>query len=255
MSQTPEFCSIPAWTAMSGMSKSTTYREIDMGNLHAVKRGANTLVNVRQGLAYLAALPTVKGAAARISVADDQKATLRMAAQEALKEHPDNIERARDLFIALLSREELLVLFSPWRKVATGDFLSAAAKANAKKSDAGLWVSAEKATGIVPASLPLSTTQRAEPPRVTRQDMAAAANAVAGRMARNLLQSFLVNGKPISQVTPLEARAWSASRRRDARFVELLCSGIPDSSKIGDFRTTEDAERFYDQAEKETKNA
>jgi hypothetical protein len=83
------------------------------------------------------------------------------------------------------------------------------------------------------------------------------AGVLAGRAAlaqKSLLDSFMINGQPIGDVTAHEARGWAASRRRDALFVEMLTENLPLGLPIRKFRTAEDAARLYEQAKGVTEN-
>jgi hypothetical protein len=56
----PKFATIPAWCALSGMSRTGTYHELGRGNLRAIKSGVRTLIDVEAGLAWLRSLPTAQ---------------------------------------------------------------------------------------------------------------------------------------------------------------------------------------------------
>lgn len=56
----PAFATIDRWCALSGMSRRATYDDLGEGNLHGVKRGTRTLIDVRRGIAYLRSLPPAK---------------------------------------------------------------------------------------------------------------------------------------------------------------------------------------------------
>ncbi len=85
---------------------------------------------------------------------------------------------------------------------------------------------------------------------------AASRNAMAavGKIASlSILDTFIVNGQPIGDVTSREAKAWAVSRRRDARFVDLLTANLPLDGKIRVYRRPKDSQKLYEQAEKEEK--
>lgn len=67
--------------------------------------------------------------------------------------------------------------------------------------------------------------------------------------ARSKLYTFIINGRPIGEVTAGEADAWARSRDRDAYFVRLLIEGMPPDLVIGKARTPEEADRLYARAE------
>lgn len=77
----------------------------------------------------------------------------------------------------------------------------------------------------------------------------AAVNAVA---RRTLLDTFIVNGRPIGDVTAAEASAWAARRDRDARFVRALTANLPPNDPIRRWRTPEEAEAMHVAAMKDT---
>ena len=62
-------------------------------------------------------------------------------------------------------------------------------------------------------------------------------------MNRGLLRTFLVNGRPIADVTAAEARAWGEAQKQRGRFAILMAEGVPDNMRIGDCKTEEDATR------------
>lgn len=80
------------------------------------------------------------------------------------------------------------------------------------------------------------------------------------------LKSFIVNGQPVGELKPPEVIGAATVRRREAqilahdsrillreaRFLELLCAGVPDVMKLGVAHTTADGERLYQQAVAET---
>lgn len=67
-------------------------------------------------------------------------------------------------------------------------------------------------------------------------------------MANSILDRFLVNGKPVGDVTAAEAREWAGARKRDAQFVDMLTSGIPDNMVIRQCIKPDEAEKFWTKA-------
>lgn len=55
--QHPARATIAGWCALSGMGRSVTYEALGRGDLHAVKVGARTLIDVTLGLAWLDSQP------------------------------------------------------------------------------------------------------------------------------------------------------------------------------------------------------
>ena len=53
----PARATINDWCKLSGMGRSTTYKALGCGDLHAVKLGTRVLIDVPHGLAWLNSLP------------------------------------------------------------------------------------------------------------------------------------------------------------------------------------------------------
>ena len=95
----------------------------------------------------------------------------------------------------------------------------------------------------------------ANPPRLDANARKVAAMPTLSKICTaGLLGSFLVNNRPIGEVTPVEANLWAASRQRDAKYVLLLTENLPPNEPIGKWRTAEEAATLYARAE-ESKNA
>ena len=96
----------------------------------------------------------------------------------------------------------------------------------------------------------------APPPQVFTPlpaSLVGAANRVGEEIAvGNILKIFLVQKTPIGQLKPPAVRAWAAHSRRDARFGEMLCTGVPDTMTIGEAWTPAEAMAAYVRAGKET---
>jgi len=56
----PKFCTIDHWLAISGMGRRATYDKLGTRELHAIKVGTRTLIDVEAGLAWLRSLPQAK---------------------------------------------------------------------------------------------------------------------------------------------------------------------------------------------------
>jgi hypothetical protein len=61
----PRYAPLDRWRDISGMGRSATYERLGSGELRAVKVGQRTLIDVRHGLAWLAAQPPARVAAPR----------------------------------------------------------------------------------------------------------------------------------------------------------------------------------------------
>jgi hypothetical protein len=68
-------------------------------------------------------------------------------------------------------------------------------------------------------------------------------------VARSLLDTFMVNGRPVGDVTVEEADRWVAGRERDARFVKMLITGLPHGATIRTHITEADAKRIWSLAQ------
>jgi hypothetical protein len=64
------------------------------------------------------------------------------------------------------------------------------------------------------------------------------------------LDTFIVNGHPIGDLTPIEALGWAMSRERDVRFVRMLVGGLPVDRPIRDSLTGEEADGMWENAER-----
>jgi hypothetical protein len=65
------------------------------------------------------------------------------------------------------------------------------------------------------------------------------------------LDSFMVNGQPIGDLTPEEANGWAGSRERDASFVRMLTAGLPPGRPIRLSRNGDDVDALWEAAEAE----
>jgi hypothetical protein len=99
-------------------------------------------------------------------------------------------------------------------------------------------------------------TQREAPPEPTRE---AKANTWAHERVRdmderrkmevrNYLDSFLVNGEPIGDLTPETVLARADLHERDARFMRLIASGVPLGHRIREFVTPQEAAERWQMA-------
>jgi hypothetical protein len=59
-SNTKKYMGMREWTAVSGMSRAATYKAFAEGYIHAHKIGRRTVVDVDQGLAWIASQPAPK---------------------------------------------------------------------------------------------------------------------------------------------------------------------------------------------------
>jgi hypothetical protein len=75
---------------------------------------------------------------------------------------------------------------------------------------------------------------------------AAALEKTALRLSK--LDTVLANGRPIGDLTPTEAIGWAESRERDARFVRMICSGLPPDRPIRDSVKGDEADGMWEVA-------
>lgn len=53
----PEYVSVDTWLLKTGMSRTDTYRKLNLGVLRAKKIGRKTLINFREGIAWIESQP------------------------------------------------------------------------------------------------------------------------------------------------------------------------------------------------------
>lgn len=170
---------------------------------------------------------------------DRQQRRLMQVAKESIKASPRNWDGAKDALYSKIRSDAALLweLFAPYRSQAVQMLLTQAATELREEERPRLV--AGGGAGQMASVRPENAARSA------RAGMEAAA-AVA---RKTLLDTFRVNGKPIGDLTPQEANAWASSRERDARFVRLLTANLPPDRPIREFRTGEDAQELYAQAE------
>lgn len=191
---------------------------------------------------------------------------LMQVAKEAIKASPRNWDGAKDAFYAKVRKDVDLLweLLAPYRSQAVQLLLTRAAGEVREEQRSS---SPLRETGGAPgqrcrenqkqlarrADLPESkggqdvyVGHAAHAPRASAMAGAAAVSAVA---RLSLLDTFKVNGQPIGDLTPAEANKWADSRERDSRFVRLLTANLPQDQPIKKYRTPDEAQALYAQAE------
>lgn len=83
------------------------------------------------------------------------------------------------------------------------------------------------------------------------KQQARAKQTIATEVRMSRLDTFVVNGQKIGDLTPMEANAWASSRERDARFVRILTANLPADRPIREYRTGDEADEIYSRAEAE----
>jgi len=171
-----------------------------------------------------------------------QRERLLATAMEAVKANPRNWDGAKDALYKAIKDDAALLwaLFEPYRLVAVQKLLTEAA---AQMREAERQTTETKLRDVAGPAHGGNPTNSAR----SRSGMDAAA-----AVARlSMLDTFKVNGQPIGDCTPSEANAWASSRERDARFVRMLTANLPDGEPIRKYRRPEDANQFYEQANKD----
>lgn len=183
--------------------------------------------------------------------------------RQAVRNNPGNFYLAKQHVINAVrgDAELLLELFAPFREMALQRALSAAvaadrhvapASASVAASGAGLRPSENRSSFArpTPATRPISFPRHPTPAvRPTyRAPSPAAMGAVVATVRRSLLDTFVINGQPIGDVTAREASAWASSKERDSKFVRLLVENLPPDQPIRKYRTDDDAASLYAKA-------
>lgn len=67
---------------------------------------------------------------------------------------------------------------------------------------------------------------------------------------RTLLDTFLINGQPLGDVSAAVARSWGQARSREARFIGIITAGIAatDHRPIREMVTAEEADQAFKRA-------
>ena len=181
-------------------------------------------------------------------------------AREAIHCSPKNWDGAKDAFYAKVRKDPDLLweLLAPYRAQAAQFWLTqAAAEIHAQNRKLA---ETPKSGGVQSPSAGHGTPDPANEtgghpardhhnPDALRPTAAAGAAAIANVTRLSLLDTFKVNGQSIGDVTPVEANRWASSRERDARFVRLLTQNLPPDQPIKKYRTPDDAQALYAQAE------
>lgn len=89
----------------------------------------------------------------------------------------------------------------------------------------------------------------AERRTLAKAPLSPAALATHQAVARStILDTFKINGRSIRVLTAGEASAWARTTGRDAKFVQLLTSGLQPTMVIGDYRSAQEADLLMQQA-------
>ena len=191
----------------------------------------------------------------RATLSSEQK--VRRLAEQALIKVSGDTSKAYELFNnAILAERDYLL-----ERELTSAYRSSALRAWLAETYQKL--RAERRIPIPIGEYKVQTTNYDEPK--TPREKSWAAQHVEGIKSRieterveyekRLLDSFLVNGRPIGDCTANEVLSQAERREVDARFMRLIASGIPPEAKIRDFVTAEEAEELYKKAHKPVESA
>ena len=209
---------------------------------------------------------------------------LREIARDALTDNPNDAAAARDDFLASvvtdaallrelcathIEREAMIFLSAVHAEMRArqkgaggqsrcGTQTAAAPGATTTKPASARSVAVEAHTRRPPGTADQDTARgavgKSEPrPLVPPRGHAAAPSAATlaalnGAAAASLLDTMLVNGKPLGDVTAGEALGWSQAQGRRARFVFLLATNLPPNATIRSCRTPAEAEELWQRA-------
>lgn len=174
-------------------------------------------------------------------------------AREAWERYPGASEQAarRRVIREALMGQEAWALIEEWKPsllaTAIGWRLDQAEEQIRQDAEA----KASKATRKNRARLQLVETAQPESPKAARLAREEKRAAVLTRTSVKLskLDTVLVNGQPIGDLTPEEALDWAASRERDIRFVMMLTGGLPPGRPIRESWHGDEADKIYEMAE------
>lgn len=158
------------------------------------------------------------------------------AARAAIIAHPRNFDAAyAELRAAIYAdRDLVLAVFSKYEEAALRPLLATAAQ-EYHRSRKPRVVSAGGGRTV-----PGNQEQSAPTP--------SGRDAVIALASRSLLDTFLINGRALGDVSATEARAWGGARRREARFVEILTHGIPDDRPLRTYIKPAEADAAFKRA-------
>ena len=192
-------------------------------------------------------------------------------AREAVQASPKNWDGAKEAFYAKVRKDPDLLweLLAPYRAQASQFWLTQASAQLHEEKKRDRPAEATRVAGVGAVHLRGDNQKASDRPRPQTQSaegqvavgdheshapraLAAAGAAAVSAVARlSLLDTFKVNGQAIGDLTAAEANKWAGSRERDARFVRLLTANLPPDQPIRKYRTPDDTQALYAQAEAE----
>ena len=182
------------------------------------------------------------------------------AAIAARRDH-SNWDSSKDAFFRAVrgDAEVLWALFAPYRAqaaqaaltLASGEIKQAARRGGS--AEAGTLDEADveelpKVGKMNGASAPIAP---AAPNRSKERSNIAK---IASIRAESLLDTVLINGKPVGDFTARQAAAWARTHKQKSRFVELLVQNLPLDEPIRKYRSPDSVKQIYEQAKKDVRN-
>lgn len=168
-------------------------------------------------------------------------------ADAAFAAHPRTLDACREFVLRnVVGQADLLwALFDRYQRQAT-DMLLAGAAARKREKSSG----ATTHTNTRDISPPTAGGPQSAGP--TDEEKEAARGVVARVISK--LDTFKINGRPIGDCTPTEASGWSDTKKREMRFIYLVTSGLPPNLPIRQFIRPDEAEAFWEQAQRDDAN-
>lgn len=200
---------------------------------------------------------TTMGEALRRAGVTTAKQRLDRLARRAWEEFPAGnamADRRKVIREAMMS-EMFWTLVEEWQPSAIGKAVGWLLDRAAEQIREEVEIKAAKASGRKKPKLELVQPEP-EPARSAhaRREEKRAAVLVKAAVKLSKLDTFMVNGQPIGDVTPEEALDWAASRERDVRFVTMLTGSLPPGRPIRDSWHGDEVDKVYELAERAASN-
>jgi hypothetical protein len=183
-------------------------------------------------------------------------------AVRAMVRHADDTEAAQYAIMRACRNDAALLrqLILPWWRQATASLISATRSDLRQKTRAGALETAQERR----AAKVISLVEERELAKEKREHEAMLAEqaAINARHHQEFLDrieawrktkaaSFEIDGRPWWEVPTFEARQWQIRHATQARFVDLLLSGVPEDDRpIGYYRRPEEIDALWDKATK-----
>lgn len=178
-------------------------------------------------------------------------------ARRAWEEFPaDNaMAQRRKVIREAMLGEMCWALIEEWQPAALGKAIGWVLDRAAEQIREEVEIKAAKVSGRKKPKLELVQPEpEAAKSAHARREEKRAAVLVKAAVKLSKLDTFLVNGQPIGDVTPEDALDWAASRERDVRFVTMLTGSLPPGRPIRDSWHGDEADKIYELAERAASN-